>query len=128
MIAIFNIIKTNILKIIILFIAILFFIVYQAFTMMAIEDKLGDFKELYYSMNKSDSYLAFVNNKKIGFVEKIDDDIYFLDDKCLIHILEFSNDKIEVYKVEIDQTYTNLDINQTLKLKSNISSELIFKN
>ena len=108
---------------------ILFFsyIIYGLY-LMSIEDKYGDFKELYYEVNKSDNYFYIIDNNEVGFIEKLDGEIYLSKNDNLKHILNYPKIKIEVYKFEISQTYTKFTIVEANELKAKKSTKLIYKN
>ena len=44
--------------------------------LMSIEDKYGDFQELYSEINKSDNYFVIIDYKQVGFIKKLEGEIY----------------------------------------------------
>ena len=95
---------------------------------MSIEDKYGDFQELYYEVNKSENYFYIIGNNEVGFIKKLDGEIFLSRNDNLRYILNYPEIKIEVYKFKIDQTYTNFTIVEANKLKAKNSTRLIYKN
>ena len=95
---------------------------------MEVEDKYEDFKELYYKIDKSNDYFVIIDNKEVGFVQKLDDEIFVTVDDCMKHLLNYSNTKIEVYKFEVNKTYSKFSLNDANRLKEEKNTELIYKN
>lgn len=93
---------------------------------MGLEDKYGDFIELYHKA--SNGNLIIIENKEFGFIRKYDRDIFVEEDECMKHILNYSHSKVEVYEINIDQTYSNIKLEDVLELKNKPTSRLIFKN
>ena len=57
---------------------------------MKIEDKYGGFQDLYYKIDKSDDYFIIIENKEVGLVQKLDDEIFVTVDDCMKHLLNYS--------------------------------------
>ncbi|MDI9309505.1 MAG: hypothetical protein QM535_04765 [Limnohabitans sp.] len=95
---------------------------------MEIEDKYGEFYELYDKIESSENYLVIINNKSFGFIKKLGNDIYIEEDTCLKFILNYTNSKIEVYKFNPRETFTKLTTIEVLKIKSQPDTELIYTN
>ena len=96
--------------------------------LMSIEDKYGDFQELYSEINKSDNYFVIIDYKKVGFIKKLEGEIYIAIDDNLKHLLNYSNNNIEVYKFEVNETYSSFSLKDAVQLKKEKSTELIYKN
>jgi hypothetical protein len=109
-------------------ISIVFLFILYGLSLMEVEDKYGVFQELYYEIDKSDNYFIIIENKEVGFIQKLDDEIYVTVDDCMKHLLNYSNKKIEVYQFEISETKTDFTIKDAILLKNNDKTELIFKN
>ena len=109
-------------------ISIVFSFILYGLNLMEVEDKYGDFKELYYKIDKSNDYFVIIDNKEVGFVQKLDDEIFVTVDDCMKHLLNYSNTKIEVYKFELNKTYSKFSLNDANRLKEEKSTELIYKN
>lgn len=109
-------------------VSVAFLFILYGLNLMAIEDKYGDFQELYYKIDKSDNYFVIIDNKDVGFIEKFDKEIYITFDDCMKHILNYSNNKIEVYKFDLNETYSNFSLNDAVELKKVKSTELVYKN
>jgi len=109
-------------------VSVAFLFILYGLNLMTIEDKYGDFQELYYTIDKSDNYFVIIDNKEVGFIKKLDKEIYILMDDCMKHLLNYSNKKIEVYEFDLNETYTNFSLNDAIKLKKVKSTELIYKN
>ncbi len=109
-------------------ISIVFSFILYGLNLMEVEDKYGDFKELYYKIDKSNDYFVIIDNKEVGFVQKLDDEIFVTVDDCMKHLLNYSNTKIEVYKFEVNKTYSKFSLNDANHLKEEKSTELIYKN
>lgn len=109
-------------------ISIVFSFILYGLNLMEVEDKYGDFKELYYKIDKSNDYFVIIDNKEVGFVQKLDDEIFVTVDDCMKHLLNYSNTKIEVYKFEVNKTYSKFSLNDANRLKEEKSTELIYKN
>jgi len=109
-------------------VSVAFLFILYGLNLMTIEDKYGDFQELYYKIDKSDNYFVIIDNKEVGFIEKLDKEIYISMDDCMKHLLNYSNKKIEVYEFDLDETYTNFSLNDAIELKKVKSTELIYKN
>ena len=95
---------------------------------MSIEDKYGDFQELYSEINKSDNYFVIIDYKQVGFIKKLEGEIYIAIDDNLKHLLNYSNNNIEVYKFEVNETYSSFSLKDAVQLKNEKSTELIYKN
>lgn len=95
---------------------------------MSIEDKYGDFQELYSEINKSDDYFVIIDYKQVGFIKKLEGEIYILIDGNLKNILNYSNNNIEVYQFEVNETYSNFSLKDAVHLKKEKTTELIYKN
>jgi hypothetical protein len=109
-------------------VSVAFLFILYGLNLMAIEDKYGDFQELYYKIDKSDNYFVIIDNKDVGFIEKFDKEIYITFDDCMKHILNYSNNKIEVYEFDLNETYSNFSLNDAVELKKVKSTELVYKN
>ena len=96
--------------------------------LMSIEDKYGDFQELYSEINKSDNYFVIIDYKQVGFIKKLEGEIYIAIDDNLKHLLNYSNNNIEVYKFEVNETYSSFSLKDAAQLKKEKSTELIYKN
>ena len=96
--------------------------------LMSIEDKYGDFQELYSEINKSDNYFVIIDYKQVGFIKKLEGEIYIAIDDNLKHLLNYSNNNIEVYKFEVNETYSSFSLKDAVQLKKEKSTELIYKN
>ena len=96
--------------------------------LMSIEDKYGDFQELYSEINKSDDYFVIIDYKQVGFIKKLEGEIYIAIDDNLKHLLNYSNNNIEVYKFEVNETYSSFSLKDAVQLKKEKSTELIYKN
>ena len=96
--------------------------------LMSIEDKYGDFQELYSEINKSDNYFVIIDYKQVGFIKKLEGEIYIAIDDNLKHLLNYSNNNIEVYKFEVNETYSSFSLKDAVQLKNEKSTELIYKN
>lgn len=117
-----------IIGVILVLISILFFFLREGLLLMDIEDRYGDLQELYYSIDEDEKYIVIFENEECGFVEKLERNIYFSEGGCLKSILNYSNQKMEVYKIEITESYTDFDINEAIALKNKSTSKLIYKN
>lgn len=111
--------------IILLFLTALFFI-YWAFTLMDIEDRYGDFQEIYY--NSKDGDVVLINNREAAIIKFLDGEVYVQQEGCLRHLLNFSKDKIEVYRREVKETATNTDTSKYFELRNDSEAKLIYKN
>lgn len=109
-------------------ISILSYLLYYGLNLMAIEDKYGEFQELYYKIDKSDNYFVIIDNKEVGFVQKLDDEIYVTVEDCMKHLLNYLNNNVEVYQFEVNKTYTHFSLKDAMHLKNESKTELIFKN
>jgi len=96
--------------------------------LMQIEDKYGDFQDAYNEINKSNNYFVIIDNKEVGFIEKLDGEIYISINENLKHLLNYSNNKLEIYKFEISETFLNFSLNDANQLKKESSTKLIYKN
>ena len=96
--------------------------------LMSIEDKFGDFQELYSEINKSDNYFVIIDYKQVGFIKKLEGEIYIAIDDNLKHLLNYSNNNIEVYQFEVNETYSNFSLKDAVHLKKEKTTELIYKN
>ena len=96
--------------------------------LMQIEDKYGDFQDAYFEINKSDNYFVIIDNKEVGFIEKLEGEIYISIKNNLKHLLNYSNNKIEIYEFEVNQTFLNFSIKEANQLKKESSTKLIYKN
>ena len=95
---------------------------------MKIEDKYGGFQDLYYEIDKSDNYFIIIENKEVGLVQKLDDEIFVTVDDCMKHLLNYSNKKIEVYRFEVNETKNDFTLKDAVLLKNDNNTKLIFKN
>ena len=93
---------------------------------MEIEDKYGEFENLYYEV--SDGDLIIIDQVECGFIKRYDRDIFVEQEDCLKNILTFSKNKVEVYDVKINQTYIKFDLKEATTLKNQSSTKLIYKN
>ena len=109
-------------------ISIIFLFILNGLSLIKIEDKYGFFQELYYEIDKSDNYFIIIENKEVGFIQKLDDEIYVTVDDCMKHLLNYSHKKIEVYQFEISETKIDFTLKDAILLKNNNKTELIFKN
>lgn len=96
--------------------------------LMQIEDKYGDFQDAYFEINKSDNYFVIIDNKEVGFIEKLEGEIYISVENNLKHLLNYQNNDIEIYKFEVNETFLNFSIKEANQLKKVSSTKLIFKN
>jgi hypothetical protein len=96
--------------------------------LMQIEDKYGDFQDAYFEINKSDNYFVIIDNKEVGFIEKLEGEIYISVENNLKLLLNYSNNKIEIYEFEVNQTFLNFSIKEANQLKKESSTKLIYKN
>lgn len=111
---------------IIVFVIGIFTFLYFCFISMEIEDKYGEFENLYYEV--SDGDLIIIDQAQCGFIKKYDRDIFVEHQDCLKNILTFSKNKVEVYDVKINQTYINFDLKEATNLKNQSSTKLVYKN
>lgn len=95
---------------------------------MDIEDRYGDLQELYYAIDEDENYIVIFKDKECGFIEKLERNIYVSEGDCLKSILNYRKQKMEVYQVEITETYSYFNIEEALALKNKPSSKLIYKN
>lgn len=116
-----------VLGISLLVLIIISFLGYGLF-LMQIEDKYGDFQDAYFEINKSDNYFVIIDNKEVGFIEKLDGEIYISIENNLKHLLNYSNNDIEIYKFEVNETFFNFSIKDVNQLKKESSTKLIYKN
>ena len=121
-------IVTKIIVGIAVLVSVAFLFILYGLNLMTIEDKYGDFQELYYKIDKSDNYFVIVENKEVGFIKKLDKEIYISMDDCMKHLLNYSNKRIEVYEFDLNETYSNFSLNDAIELKKVKSTELIYKN
>jgi hypothetical protein len=120
--------KNKIIIGIILAVVLFFSFMIYGLYLMSVEDKYGDFQELYYEVNKSDNYFVIINNKDVGFIEKLEGELYISTDNNLKHLLNYSNSKIEVYEFEVNNTFTNFKLLDAQELKNKANTKLIYKN
>ncbi|RRJ89037.1 hypothetical protein [Flavobacterium macacae] len=111
---------------IIVFVIGIFSFLYFCFISMEIEDKYGEFENLYYEV--SDGDLIIIDQVECGFIKRYDRDIFVEQEDCLKNILTFSKNKVEVYDVKINQTYIKFDLKEATTLKNQSSTKLIYKN
>lgn len=109
-------------------IATVFFILFYGLNLMEVEDQYGDFQELYYKIDKSDNYFIIIENREVGFIQKLDNEIYVTVDDCMKHLLTYPNANVEVYRFEVKETYSKFSLNDANRLKKEKSTELIYKN
>ena len=109
-------------------ISIVFLFVLYGLNLMEIEDKYGGFQDLYYEIDKSDNYFIIIENKEVGLVQKLDDEIFVTVDDCMKHLLNYSDKKIEVYRFEINETKNDITLKDAVLLKNDNNTKLIFKN
>ena len=109
-----------------LFLFGIFTFLYFAFIAMEIEDKYGDFQDLYYQ--GFDGNLVIIDGKEFGFLKIYNRDIFVEQGDCLKNVLSFSNKKVEVYEVEITETYVNFSLEEAKELKNYSSTKLVYKN
>lgn len=120
--------KTKIIAGICLSIFLFFSLIGYGLYLMNIEDKYGDFQELYSEINKSDNYFVIIDYEQVGFIKKLEGEIYISINDNLKHLLNYSNNNIEVYKFEVNETYSNFSLKDANQLKKEKSTELIYKN
>ncbi|MGX7666431.1 hypothetical protein [Flavobacterium pedocola] len=106
----------------------IFGVIFYGLKMMAIEDRYGDFLELYNKIDASDEYFVIIDGKEVGFIEMLEDEIFLQEGDCLKHIMNYDNNVIEVYQFEPNQTYISFGLADAFKLKKEPSTKLIFKN
>jgi len=109
-------------------ISIVFLFVLYGLNLMEIEDKYGGFQDLYYEIDKSDNYFIIIENKEVGLVQKLDDEILVTVDDCMKHLLNYSDKKIEVYRFEVNETKNDFTLKDAVLLKNDKNTKLIFKN
>ena len=109
-------------------ISIVFLFVLYGLILMEIEDKYGGFQDLYYVFEKSDKYFIIIENKEVGLVQKLDDEILVTVDDCMKHLLNYSDKKIEVYRFEVNETKNDFTLKDAVLLKNDNNTKLIFKN
>lgn len=109
-------------------ISIVFLFVLYGLNLMEIEDKYGGFQDLYYEIAKSDNYFIIIENKEVGLVQKLDDEIFVTVDDCMKHLLNYSDKKIEVYRFEVNETKNDFTLKDAVLLKNDNNTKLIFKN
>ncbi|MFM7896116.1 MAG: hypothetical protein ACKO8L_09360 [Flavobacterium sp.] len=109
-------------------ISIVFLFVLYGLNLMKIEDKYGGFQDLYYKIDKSDDYFIIIENKEVGLVQKLDDEIFVTVDDCMKHLLNYSDKKIEVYRFEVNETKNDFTLKDAVLLKNDNNTKLIFKN
>lgn len=109
-------------------ISIVFLFVLYGLNLMEIEDKYGGFQDLYYEIDKSDNYFIIIENKEVGLVQKLDDEIFVTVDDCMKHLLNYSDKKIEVYRFEVNETKNDFTLKDVVLLKNDNNTKLIFKN
>ncbi|WP_297868206.1 hypothetical protein [uncultured Flavobacterium sp.] len=109
-------------------ISIFFLFVLYGLNLMQIEDKYGGFQDLYYEIDKSDNYFIIIENKEVGLVQKLDDEILVTVDDCMKHLLNYSDKKIEVYRFEVNKTKNDFTLKDAVLLKNDNNTKLIFKN
>ena len=109
-------------------ISIVFLFVLYGLNLMKIEDKYGGFQDLYYEIDKSDNYFIIIENKEVGLVQKLDDEILVTVDDCMKHLLNYSDKKIEVYRFEVNETKNDFTLKDAVLLKNDNNTKLIFKN
>jgi len=108
--------------------SLFFLFILYGLNLMEVEDKYGDFQDLYYKIDKSEDYFVIIDNKDVGFVQKLDDEIFVTVDDCMKHLLNYSNTNIEVYKFGVNKTYSKFSLKEANHLKEEKSTELIYKN
>ena len=119
-------------KVYIVFISVIIFVLgifaflYFGLISMEIEDRYGDFQDLYYEA--SDGNLVIIDGSECGFIKRYDRDIFIEQGDCLKNILTFSKKKIEVYQVDINETYISFGFEEANKIKNQNSTKLIYKN
>jgi len=116
----------NIFLIVFVIIAIILSILFFSFKEMAIEDKYGEFYELYGKIDKSKNYIVVINKTNYGFIEKLGNDIFVNVDNCYKFILEYSNNQIEVYEFNSRETLNTLTFNDISTIKKRSDTRLIF--
>lgn len=109
-------------------IAIVFLFVLYGLNLMKIEDKYGSFQDLYYEIDKSDNYFIIIENKEVGLLQKLDDEIFVTVNDCMKHLLNYSDKKIEIYRFEINETRNDFTLKEAILLKNDYNTKLIFKN
>lgn len=109
-----------------IFITGIFAFLYFALISMEIEDRYGDFQDLYYQ--GSDGDLVIIDGDEFGFLKRYDRDVFIEQGNCLKNILTFSNKNVEVYEVKINETYISFNIEEAKKLKNQSSTKLVYKN
>ncbi len=109
-------------------ISIVFLFVLYGLNLMEIEDKYGGFQDLYYEIDKSNNYFIIIENKEVGLIQKLDDEIFVTVDDCMKHLLNYSDKKVEVYRFEVNETKNDFTLKDAVLLKNDINTKLIFKN
>ena len=109
-------------------ISLVFLFILYGLNLMEIDDKYGGFQDLYYEIDKSDNYFIIIENKEVGLVQKLEDEIFVTVDDCMKHLLNYSNNKIEVYRFEINETKNDFTLKDVVLLKNDNNTKLIFKN
>ena len=109
-------------------ISIVFLFVLYGLNLMEIEDKYGGFQDLYYEIDKSDNYFIIIENKEVGLIQKLDDEIFVTVDDCMKHLLNYSDKKVEVYRFEVNETKIDFTLKDAVLLKNDNNTKLIFKN
>ena len=95
---------------------------------MEVEDKYGDFQDLYYKIDKSEDYFVIIDNKEVGFVQKLDDEIFLRLMIVWKHLLNYSNTNIEVYKFGVNKKrIQKFFLKEANHLKEEKNTELILK-
>jgi hypothetical protein len=112
--------------------AIVVFLIYNGLQLMAIEDHYGDLQDVYYKSETGD--LIIGNDKRVGFIKKLENRIYVDDNGCMKDLYNWVNEnqqplKFSVYRPEVTETfiskttYNELEnLVQEQKLKPIISS------
>lgn len=109
-------------------ISIVFLFVLYGLNLMEIEDKYGGFQDLYYEIDKSNNYFIIIENKEVGLIQKLDDEIFVTVDDCMKHLLNYSDKKVEVYRFEVNETKIDFTLKDAVLLKNDNNTKLIFKN
>jgi hypothetical protein len=109
-------------------ITIVFLFALYGLNLMKIEDQYGGFQDLYYEIDKSDNYFIIIENKEVGLLQKLDDEIFVTVNDCMKHLLNYSDKKIEIYRFEINETRNDFTLKEAILLKNDYNTKLIFKN
>lgn len=95
---------------------------------MAIEDKYEVFYELYDKIDDDENYIISIDSYQFGFVEKLGDDIFVEIQGCYKPILNYSNNKIEIFQFSVSETFITFSKPEFDRIKKQNTTHLIFKN